>query len=69
MRAVVYDRYGPPEVLRIAQVARPEPQADQVLVKVLSIEGNKIRLSRKALIREQREKQQHKKEASSSGAD
>ena len=31
---------------------------DQVLVKVLSIEGNKIRLSRKALIREAREKQQ-----------
>src|SRR6266403_1451966 len=31
---------------------------DQVLVKVLSIEGNKVRLSRKALIREAREKQQ-----------
>ena len=31
---------------------------DQVLVKVLAIEGNKIRLSRKALLREQREKQQ-----------
>jgi len=29
-----------------------------VLVKVLSIEGNKVRLSRKALIREAREKQQ-----------
>jgi len=34
MKAVVYDRYGPPEVLRIAQVARPVPQADEVLVKV-----------------------------------
>ncbi len=34
MRAVVYDRYGPPEVLRIDEVARPAPQADQVLVKV-----------------------------------
>jgi len=34
MRAVVYDRYGPPEVLRIEDVARPAPQADQVLVKV-----------------------------------
>jgi len=31
---------------------------DQVLVKVLSIEGNKVRLSRKALIKEAREKQQ-----------
>jgi polyribonucleotide nucleotidyltransferase len=31
---------------------------DQVLVKVLAIEGNKIRLSRKAVLRDQREKQQ-----------
>src|SRR6201999_420194 len=29
---------------------------DQVLVKVLAIEGNKIRLSRKAILKEQREK-------------
>jgi hypothetical protein len=28
------------------------------MVKVLAIEGNKIRLSRKALLKEQREKQQ-----------
>jgi len=34
MKAVVYDRYGPAEVLRIAQVARPEPQADEILIKV-----------------------------------
>jgi polyribonucleotide nucleotidyltransferase len=33
---------------------------DQVLVKVLAIEGNKIRLSRKALIKEARERQAHK---------
>jgi polyribonucleotide nucleotidyltransferase len=36
---------------------------DQVLVKVLAIEGNKIRLSRKALLREQREKQRREGEA------
>jgi len=54
---------------RIRDVRDELKLGDQVLVKVLSIEGNKIRLSRKALIREQREKQQHKKEASSSGAD
>jgi NADPH:quinone reductase-like Zn-dependent oxidoreductase len=34
MRAVVYDRYGPPEVLRLDEVARPVPQEDQVLVKI-----------------------------------
>jgi NADPH:quinone reductase-like Zn-dependent oxidoreductase len=34
MRAVVYDRYGPPEVLRLEEVARPVPAEDEVLVKV-----------------------------------
>ena len=34
MRAVVHDRYGPPEVLRIADVDRPVPKEDEVLVKV-----------------------------------
>jgi len=34
MKAVVYDRYGPPEVLRLAEVPRPEPKSDEVLVRV-----------------------------------
>jgi NADPH:quinone reductase-like Zn-dependent oxidoreductase len=34
MRAVVYERYGPPEVLHLQQVARPVPSDDEVLVKV-----------------------------------
>jgi NADPH:quinone reductase-like Zn-dependent oxidoreductase len=34
MRAVVYDRYGPPEVLRLEDVERPVPMADEVLVKI-----------------------------------
>jgi NADPH:quinone reductase-like Zn-dependent oxidoreductase len=34
MRAVVYDRYGPPEVLRLEDVERPVPKVDDVLVKV-----------------------------------
>jgi len=33
-------------------------EGDQILVKVLAIEGNKIRLSRKAVLKEQRDKQQ-----------
>ncbi len=36
---------------------------DQVLVKVLAIEGNKIRLSRKAVLKEQREKQERESAA------
>jgi NADPH:quinone reductase-like Zn-dependent oxidoreductase len=34
MKAVVHDRYGPPEVLRIEEVERPVPAADEVLVRV-----------------------------------
>lgn len=34
MRAVIHDRYGPPEVLRVADVDRPVPAADEVLVRV-----------------------------------
>jgi NADPH:quinone reductase-like Zn-dependent oxidoreductase len=34
MRAVIHDRYGPPEVLRVAEVERPVPKDDEVLVRV-----------------------------------
>jgi NADPH:quinone reductase-like Zn-dependent oxidoreductase len=34
MRAVVHDRYGPPEVLRIAEVPSPSPKPNEVLVRV-----------------------------------
>ena len=45
---------------RIRDVRDELKLGDQVLVKVLSIEGNKVRLSRKALIKEAREKQAKK---------
>ena len=34
MKAVVYDRYGPPDVLRLEQVERPVPKEDEVLIKI-----------------------------------
>ena len=34
MKAVVYDRYGPPDVLRLEEVARPAPKPDEVLIRV-----------------------------------
>jgi NADPH:quinone reductase-like Zn-dependent oxidoreductase len=34
VRAVVQDRYGPPEVLRVDEIERPVPEEDEVLVSV-----------------------------------
>ncbi len=34
MKAMVYTRYGPPEVLHLQEVAKPVPNAGEVLVKV-----------------------------------
>jgi NADPH:quinone reductase-like Zn-dependent oxidoreductase len=42
MRAAVYDRYGPPDVLRLADVERPVPKEDQVLVKVHAATVNRL---------------------------
>jgi NADPH:quinone reductase-like Zn-dependent oxidoreductase len=36
MRAIVYDRYGPPEVLRLADVPRPSPKANELLIRVVA---------------------------------
>jgi len=41
---------------RIKEVRDELKEGDQILVKVLALEGNKIKLSRKAVLREQREK-------------
>ncbi|MDG4832659.1 NAD(P)-dependent alcohol dehydrogenase [Solwaraspora sp. WMMD1047] len=34
MKAIVQDRYGSPELLRLRDVDRPEPAADEILVRV-----------------------------------
>jgi len=34
VKAVVHDRYGPPEVLRIEDVPKPTPAPDEVLIRV-----------------------------------
>ncbi|HWM16977.1 MAG TPA: NAD(P)-dependent alcohol dehydrogenase, partial [Microbacterium sp.] len=34
MRAVVYDQYGPPDVLRVEDIPVPSPGPGQVLVKL-----------------------------------
>jgi NADPH:quinone reductase-like Zn-dependent oxidoreductase len=40
MKAFIYERYGPPETLRMAEVDKPAPDAEEVLVKVLAASVN-----------------------------
>ena len=41
MKAVVYSRYGAPEVLRVVDVDKPVPEGDRVLVKVHAVSLNR----------------------------
>src|ERR671918_2355370 len=40
MKAFIYERYGPPERLRMAEIDQPVPDAGQVLVEVLAASVN-----------------------------
>jgi NADPH:quinone reductase-like Zn-dependent oxidoreductase len=40
MKAFMWEKYGPPETLRLAEVEKPAPDADEVLVKVLALSVN-----------------------------
>jgi NADPH:quinone reductase-like Zn-dependent oxidoreductase len=40
MKAFVSEKYGPPEMLRMAEVKKPSPAADEALVKVLAVSVN-----------------------------
>lgn len=42
MQAIVYTRYGPPDVLQLRDVEKPEPKENQVLVKVHSASINAL---------------------------
>jgi NADPH:quinone reductase-like Zn-dependent oxidoreductase len=44
MKAIVYTQHGPPNVLQIREVARPEPRKDQVLVRVYAASANTLDL-------------------------
>jgi NADPH:quinone reductase-like Zn-dependent oxidoreductase len=40
MKAFILEKYGPPEMLRMAEVEKPAPAADEALVRVLAVSVN-----------------------------
>jgi NADPH:quinone reductase-like Zn-dependent oxidoreductase len=48
VRAVVHDRYGPPDVLRLEDVERPSPAEDEVLIRVRATTVNRTDCHRRA---------------------
>jgi NADPH:quinone reductase-like Zn-dependent oxidoreductase len=40
MKAIVYTKYGTPDVLELKEVDKPIPKGDEVLVKVYAVSKN-----------------------------